>query len=986
MDIMPELESLFAEALELDDPAVQQDFLDSACSTDAKLRNRVGALIEANRRAAGFMSEPAGIVNLEEFDRSIQTFEPIEEQLGEQPGDRIGRYELLEQVGEGGMGTVFRAQQLQPVQQEVAIKVIKPGLDTQEVIARFASERQALARMNHPHIARAIDAGATASGRPFFAMEFVEGQSLDEYCSRKQLTTQERLRLFIPVCNAIQHAHQKGVIHRDIKPRNILVCERDGHAVAKVIDFGIAKATSHRLSPSPAETRIGQFIGTPAYMSPEQADPSSVDIDTRTDVYSLGATLYELLTGVTPFEQLNQKTNDEIRRVICEETPLQPSAAVSTHRNAGVTEFATQCRQTPDRLRTTIRGDLDWIVMQSLEKHPDRRYPTAIALANDLQRYLANQTVEARPPTTAYRMQKFVSRNRLAVVCAGIVTLSLVLATVISAQFGIWALESKREAQEQTKRAHWEQVGLQSVVEFMNQGILAQASPFEQADPNLTVRQALDRAAQRLARPQDQPLRPDVSAAIRITLGKTYRGLGEYQQSEMHLRRAHQITENEWGSQHQQTAQVGNELVSTLLAQSNFDEASKFLDQSEKAASESGDTELNLKTKHLRASLLHANQRTDLATPLFREVFDSRKAMLGPLHPETHIAATHLAFAYQTQGRISEALPMLEQAYNALRNESHWHPLANRIAIRLATLHANNGDLALAEQLYKDILNELRVLMGEQSPDTISAKHRLAQVYSAQRRLLDAAPLLDETLLAQTRQLGPDHSDTLETKRQLAGVLARLNRHAKAQILLEEVLATHRQLFGDNHPQTRDSTSALAFFHLEQSQFPQAASYYEILSTSLNHSSHDSDTRAIIAQMMLGLCRHKSGNYQAAKVDLRSALDRCLTTYPDTWLRPLIEGQLGEVHMRLGEREAAEDALRNSYDLLQQQESELPLRWKPMGLRAVTRRLAEFYEAADAPELKAKSLSYRKEYENICQNGFTETSVKAGSKKDGTSN
>jgi serine/threonine protein kinase len=352
--------------------------------------------------------------------------------LTEQPGDRIGPYKLLQQIGEGGCGSVYMAEQEQPVRRRVALKVIKLGMDTRSVIARFEAERQALALMDHPNIARVLDAGATETGRPYFVMELVRGIKITDYCDQNKLSVADRLKLFIEVCHAIQHAHQKGVIHRDIKPSNILVTMHDGVPVPKVIDFGIAKATDQRLTDKTLFTQFEQFIGTPAYMSPEQAEMSGLDIDTRSDIYALGVLLYELLTGRTPFDakELMKSGIDAMRRTIREQEPERPSTRLTGMTQADLASTAQQHRSDPPKLVSLVRGDLDWIVMKTLEKDRTRRYETANGLASDVQRYLNNEPIEARPPSTIYRLQKTVRRNKPAFIGAGAVALALLLGFV----------------------------------------------------------------------------------------------------------------------------------------------------------------------------------------------------------------------------------------------------------------------------------------------------------------------------------------------------------------------------------------------------------------------------------------------------------------------------------------------------------------------------------------------------------------------------
>jgi hypothetical protein len=360
---------------------------------------------------------------------------------------RVGRYKILQKLGEGGYGVVYMAEQMEPVRRRVALKVLKLGMDTRQVIARFEAERQALALMDHPNIARVLDAGATSTGRPYFVMELVKGVRISDFCDQHHLPTHERLRLFMQVCQAIQHAHQKGIIHRDIKPSNILVTLHDGVPVPKVIDFGIAKATEQPLTEKTLFTAFGQFIGTPAYMSPEQAELSGLDVDTRSDIYGLGVLLYELLTGRTPFDakELLRGGLDELRRRIREDEPLRPSTRLNTMNQADLTQVAHQRHSDPGKLSRFIRGDLDWIVMKCLEKDRTRRYETANGLAMDIQRHLTNEPVVACPPSAAYRFEKFVRRNKLGAAAASGVTLALLIG--LGASTWLWLKEREAHAE-----------------------------------------------------------------------------------------------------------------------------------------------------------------------------------------------------------------------------------------------------------------------------------------------------------------------------------------------------------------------------------------------------------------------------------------------------------------------------------------------------------------------------------------------------------
>ena len=434
-------DSIFAHVLQKESPHERAAYLDAVCAGDKALRSRLDALLASHDKQDSLLDEPLVTTTT---DRPAAL---------ERPGTKIGRYKLLQKIGEGGFGAVYMAEQNEPVQRRVALKIIKPGMDSRQVIARFEAERQALAMMDHPNIAKVFDAGTTDSGRPYFVMELVHGVPITQFCDDGRLSPRARLKLFIPVCHAIQHAHQKGIIHRDIKPSNILVCLYDGAPVTKVIDFGVAKAIQQRLTNKTMFTQFGQVIGTLEYMSPEQAELNQYDVDTRTDVYSLGAVLYELLTGATPFdrEKLRAAAFDEMLRIIREEEPLRPSQRLSSSRQLAA--ISAQRRSEPAKLSGNVQGELDWIVMKALEKQRSRRYETAIGLAQDVKRFLNDEAVEAGPPSAAYRASKFVRKHSRPLAVAVAFILILLAATVASSVQSMRATASAKSAREARDRA-----------------------------------------------------------------------------------------------------------------------------------------------------------------------------------------------------------------------------------------------------------------------------------------------------------------------------------------------------------------------------------------------------------------------------------------------------------------------------------------------------------------------------------------------------
>ena len=448
-------QTLFEAALQFSSPAAREAFLLRSCAGDEKLRAQLATLLAAHARSDRLFSRSvSNFVNGMLDSLTTTSLGASAPGLQEKCGSHIGHYKILQTLGEGGCGIVYLAEQEEPLRRRVALKVIKLGMDTRSVIARFEAERQALALMDHPDIARVLDAGATENGRPYFVMELVRGVRITNYCDENHLGTRHRLLLFIQVCQAIQHAHQKGVVHRDIKPSNILVTVNNGVPMPKVIDFGIAKATEGSLTDNPAFTLMGQFIGTPAYMSPEQAEMGGLDVDTRSDIYSLGVLLYELLTGRTPFDEkaLVRSGFDEMRRTLREQEPRRPSTMLTSLDNADLTTTAECQHAEPPKLIKAIEGDLDWIVMKALEKDRARRYETADGLAMDIQRYLNCEPVMARPPSRFYRLRKLVRRNKVVFASGAVVALTLIIGLGVST----WLFLREREAHRVQQRLRQE--------------------------------------------------------------------------------------------------------------------------------------------------------------------------------------------------------------------------------------------------------------------------------------------------------------------------------------------------------------------------------------------------------------------------------------------------------------------------------------------------------------------------------------------------
>jgi len=745
----------------------------------------------------------------------------------EKPGDRIGHYKLLQQIGEGGCGVVYMAEQEEPVRRRVALKIIKLGMDTRQVIARFEAERQALAMMDHPNIAKVFDAGSTerpltpslspagvegdrragegaaashplpsygrgaggegrsyfSAGRPYFVMELVRGVKITTYCDEQKLSTRERLELFIQVCQAIQHAHQKGVIHRDIKPSNILVTEQDGAPVPKIIDFGIAKATTNQpLTDKTLFTAFEQFIGTPAYMSPEQAGLGGLDVDTRSDIYSLGVLLYELLAGQPPFDPavLHRSALDEILRIIREQEPPRPSARLTTLTEQELSTVAQRRQTESTKLPNLVRGDLDWIVMKALEKDRRRRYETANGLARDLQRFLDNDEVLARPPSNLYRFQKLVRRNKLAFAAASAVALALLLGLASST----WLLLKEGQARRRAVTAEQTQTHLRQEADSARQQAQAgeqkaktQALKSEQVagflkdmltgvGPSVALgrdtamlKEILDKTADRFGK--DLTNQPEVEIELRLTLGETYNDLGLYNQMEEMARRSLELARSRLGEEHPTVGLALGELSQARLAQGDFAQAEVL-----------GRQALALQKKRL------GNQ--DLATA-------------GSL--------ARLGNVLRHKGKLAEAESLQREALAVRRTLlGNDDPAVTSSLDDLASVLWEQGKLAEAEAIRRDVVEFDRKHFGKVHPDLASALNNLAIVLFDERKLAEAEAMFLESLEMKRRLLASDHPDLAKGRHNLADVLLEEGKFSEAEAMQREAILMQRKLFGSENP------------------------------------------------------------------------------------------------------------------------------------------------------------------------------------------
>jgi serine/threonine protein kinase/Tfp pilus assembly protein PilF len=804
-------------ALELQPP--ERDAFLTALADDEALCEEVASLVSSYEQGETVIDQPSD-------ERLVDASTRVRDEaavaanlkladLDVAVGSRVGPYRIVREVGRGGMGVVFEAEQEEPVRRTVALKLVKWGMDTKEVIARFESERQALALMNHPYIANVLDAGATEQGRLYFAMECVKGVRITDYCDTYRLTISERLELFIRVCEGIQHAHQKGILHRDIKPSNVLVSIQDDRPVPKIIDFGLAKAVSQRLTEKTIYTELGQLVGTPEYMSPEQAQMTNLDVDTRTDVYSLGVMLYELLVGARPFEEkaLRQAGFFEITRRIREEDPPRPSARLSSLGQTSTTTAKNRRVELP-ALEKQLRGDLDWVTMKALEKDRTRRYGSAGELAMDVQRYLSNQPVEARPPSLAYTVGKFVRRNRV-VVAAACLVLTALLVGLAAAAAGFIRARHERDLAQKARHES------EAVTGFLA-GMLAAADPSE-LGKDVTVRQVLDQAASSLGEEfADQPL---IEARLRATIGETYEALGLYNEAEPHLQRALSIQTELRQEERPEGVRAIHDLALLYRKQGRLEEAEPLsVEALERARAALGEEHpQTLAAMHSLASLYQEQGRQEEAEALYLETLQLRRRVLGEEHDDTLSTKNNLGWFYKELGRFDEAEALLAENLEVHRRVlGEEHPDTPIAMNNLASLYSTSGRYPEAEELYIEALELFRRHLGEDHPHTLANLNNLAGLYSDQGRYEEAGRMLTAALEIQRCTLGEEHSDTLTSLVNLAVLNGRQGRLDEAELLLAEALAVRRDVLGAEHPDTLYTMSILAAMLSRAGKFREA--------------------------------------------------------------------------------------------------------------------------------------------------------------------
>jgi serine/threonine protein kinase len=858
-------ETLFHEALAR--PLVERAaFLDQVCAGQPQLRAAIEALVAAHEALGSLQNRP--LTSGQPTPESDNPMSTTDHHPKMEPGGVIaGRYTLQERIGEGGMGEVWVAKQTEPVKRKVALKLIKAGKDSKAVLARFDQERQALALMDHPNIAKILDGGLTYDRRPFFVMELVNGLPLNRFCDQAKLTPRERLELFVPICQAVQHAHQKGIVHRDLKPANILVTLYDGEPIPKVIDFGLAKAIGNKLTEESLSTQFGSVVGTLEYMAPEQAGYSGIDIDTRADIYSLGVILYELLTGLRPIdaERANKAALAEMIRIIQEEEPSKPSTRLST--DESLPSLAALRGTEPKQLMALLRGELDWVVMKCLEKQRERRYETASGLARDLQRFLADEPVEARPPSAGYRFRKLFKRNKGIVLAASLV-LAALIAGMAGTTFGfirasvraegerlakLDAEIKKAEAETQKARAEAEKQKAeeekriaQAVRDFLQYRLLGQAdlrlqanallragSSAANAERNPTIRELLVRAAKELAADKIEanfPNQPLLQAEILKTVGDTFRGIGDHERAVGFLQRSATLGKEHLGADHPDTLGTLNTLAWACLEAGHLKDAIALFEQvsevrKRKLGADHRDT---LGTLHNLACAYHAAGERKEAIALFEQVRVAQVRNLGADHPDTLTTMINLASAYHNAGEWKEAIKLFEQVRDAhMKKLGVDHPdtgvTLNNLALAYLAVGRLNEAIALFEQVRDFEVKKL----GADHPYTFTTLNNLALAYRSAGKLEEALELLQQVYAASVKKLGTDHPSTLTALNNLAAAHLALGRLNEATKLFEQVRDARMKKLGADHPDTIITLNNLASAYRNAGKLKEALELLE---------------------------------------------------------------------------------------------------------------------------------------------------------------
>jgi eukaryotic-like serine/threonine-protein kinase len=803
-------------------------------------------------------------------------------------GTVIDHYKIIALLGEGGFGSVYLAEQTEPVQRRVALKLIKPGMDSRSVVARFEAERQVLALLDHPSIAKVFDAGLTPEGRPYFAMELVRGMPIAQYCELERISVADRVRLMIQVCGAVQHAHMKGVLHRDLKPSNILVTSDDDKPLAKIIDFGVAKALHHRVTPHTIYTEMGQMIGTPDYMAPEQAR-GAPDVDTRADIYALGAILYELLTGLTPLDITSRFAQGQsvIERAIEEEQPTPPSVRL---RKLAESERPSSMRgsDAPNTFRQ-VRGDLDWIVLKCLEKERARRYQSAAALADDLERYLNDEPVLAGRPSAMYRAAKFARRHRAAVSAAAVVVLTIVLGIVGMS----YALNRAMQEAAAAAQARDES---EAVTSFLTQ-MIQSVSP-DEAGRDVTVREVLDRSSADLELAFAD--RPIVEARLRHAIGVSYWQLGRLAEAERHLAAAVDRRTAELGADHVDTLRSQANLGGLRLQQGRLAEAQQILEGALEGFERvvGRDHALTLGVANNLGVIYARLDREEEALEMSRWVYDGQRRALGPDHPHTLGALTNLASQLADMGRIDEAEPLMRQAVAGWeRAHGPDRPGTLNAIHALAMMQRSAGRMLEAEESMIAVVELRRRVFGEGHIETCSALANLGLIQRDMDRPEEAGDSLFAAWTCLRVSIGDAHPTTIRVLGFLADVLEQEGWPARSESFVADIVDSLRAVAGrDDVAANELNTIASILLMIPPAESRDTNLALAVASRACEKERHDGGSNLWMFLDTLASAQHACGQSEQALANQREAL---------RLLPPTAARYLGEMEERALEYELA---------------------------------------------------------------------------------